>query len=387
MTDTITDTITAGTAAAAVTTLGTTAETAAALMARAARLARRGWYSTRPNPRVGCVIARDGAVLGEGWHQRAGEPHAEVLALRAAGERARGATAYVTLEPCNHQGRTPPCTRALIEAGVTRVVYGTRDPHRVAAGGLEVLRAAGIAVTGPLLEAECRALNPGFLARCERGRPRVRLKIATSLDGRTAMASGESQWITGPAARRDVQRLRAESCAIVTGIGTLLADDPRLTVRSEELTLDADQAPPIAQPLRVVVDSKLRIRPALRLFASPGEVLVATAAEPRAIAGATVTALPNGEGKVDLPALLSHLAERHCHEVLVEAGAKLAGAFLAAGLVDELVLYIAPKLLGSDGWPLAELPFTRLVEAIELRITDVRAVGEDWRITAQPRDR
>lgn len=363
----------------------TVAESPAALMARAARLARVGWFSARPNPRVGCVIVRDGQVVGEGWHRRSGEAHAEVLALRAAGDRARGAVAYVTLEPCNHQGRTPPCTRALITAGVERVIYGVRDPHPVAAGGLEVLRAAGIAVEGPLLEAECRALNPGFLARCERGRPRVRLKIAASLDGRTAMASGESQWITGPAARRDVQRLRAESCAIVAGIGTLLADDPRLTVRSEELTLDDGQAPPIAQPLRVVVDSQLRIHPRLRLFASPGEVLVAAAVEPRAIAGAGVISLPDPDGKVDLAALVSHLGERHCHEVLIEAGAKLAGAFLAAGLVDELVLYVAPKLLGSGGWPLAELPFTRLAEAIDLRVTDVRAVGDDWRVTAEPR--
>ena len=357
------------------------------LMARAVRLARLGWYSTRPNPRVGCVIARDDEVVGEGWHQRAGEPHAEVLALRAAGPRAQGATAYVTLEPCNHQGRTPPCTRALIEAGVARVVYGVRDPHPVAAGGIETLQAAGIAVEGPVLEAECRSLNPGFLTRCERGRPRVRLKIAASLDGRTAMANGESQWITGPAARRDVQRLRAESCAIITGIGTLLADDPRLTVRSEQLALDVDQAPPTAQPLRVVVDSKLRIRSGLRLFEDPGEVLVATATEPRTLAGAAVVKLPNGDGKVDLSALLDQLAERHCHEVLVEAGARLAGAFLTERLVDELVLYMAPKLLGSDGWPLAELTLTRLAEAIDLNITDVRAVGEDWRIIAQPRRR
>ena len=358
---------------------------AAGFMARAARLARLGWYSARPNPRVGCVIVHGGQVVGEGWHRRPGEPHAEVLALRAAGAMARGATVYVTLEPCNHQGRTPPCTQALIAAGVARVVYGVRDPHRVAAGGLETLQTAGIAIEGPLLEAQCRALNPGFIARWERGWPRVRLKIAASLDGRTAMASGESQWITGPAARRDVQHLRAESCAIVTGIGTVLADDPRLTVRTEELSLDEGQAPPTAQPLRVIVDSKLRIRSGLRLFDSGGEVLVATAAEPRTLANATVAALPDPKGKVDLSALLHHLGERHCHEVLVEAGAKLAGAFLAAGLVDQLVLYVAPKLLGSDGWPLAELPFTRLAEAIDLRLADVRAVGDDWRITAEPR--
>ncbi len=359
----------------------------AAAMARAVQLARRGWYSARPNPRVGCVIVRDGQVVGEGWHRRAGEPHAEVMALRAAAERARDATAYVTLEPCDHQGRTPPCTRALIEAGIARVVYGIRDPDCTAAGGVETLAAAGVAVTGPVLEAECRALNPGFLTTCERGWPRVRLKVAASLDGRTAMASGESQWITGPAARRDVQRLRAESCAIVTGVGTVLADDPRLTVRTEELALDPQVAAPVAQPLRVVVDSHLRVRGDLRLLAEPGPVLIATAVEPRALADAEVVALPDAGGRVDLAALLRHLGERQCHEVLVEAGARLAGAFLAAGLVDQLLVYLAPKLLGSEGWPLASLPFERLDEAIELDITDLRAVGEDWRITAEPRRR
>ncbi|MFZ5654921.1 MAG: bifunctional diaminohydroxyphosphoribosylaminopyrimidine deaminase/5-amino-6-(5-phosphoribosylamino)uracil reductase RibD [Pseudomonadota bacterium] len=360
---------------------------AASIMARAARLARRGWYSARPNPRVGCVLVRDGEVVGEGWHRRAGEPHAEVLALRAAGARARGATACVTLEPCDHQGRTPPCSRALIEAGIARVIYGVRDPHARAAGGLRTLAAAGIEVRGPVLEAECRALNPGFLLCHERGWPRVRLKVAASLDGRTAMASGESRWITGAAARRDVQCLRAESCAIVTGIGTLLADDPRLTVRREELDLAADCAPPDAQPLRVVVDSALRVRGDLRLFAEPGQVLIATAAAPRAVAGAEVIALPDAEGRVDLAALLRHLGERQCHEVLVEAGARLAGALLAQGLVDQLILYLAPKLLGSEGWPLASLPLHRLAEAIELDIVDLRAVGADWRLIAEPRRR
>ena len=360
---------------------------AADLMARAVRLARRGWYSARPNPRVGCVLVRDGEVVGEGWHRRAGEPHAEVLALRAAGAQARGATACVTLEPCAHQGRTPPCSQALIEAGITRVVYGVRDPHRRAAGGLQTLAAAGIEVQGPVLEAECRALNPGFLACHERGWPRVRLKVAASLDGRTAMASGESRWITGAAARRDVQRLRAESCAIVTGIGTVLADDPRLTVRPEELDLAADEVPPDVQPLRVVVDSRLRVRGDLRLFAEPGQVMIATAVEPRAVAGAEVIALPDAQGRVDLAALLRRLGERQCHEVLVEAGAKLAGALLAQGLVDQLILYLAPKLLGSEGWPLAQLPLARLAEAIDLDIVDLRAVGADWRILAEPRRR
>lgn len=357
----------------------------AAFMARALGLARRGWYSTRPNPRVGCVIVRDGAVVGEGWHQRAGGDHAEVVALAAAGDQAWGATAYVSLEPCNHQGRTPPCTRALSAAGVARVVYGARDPHRVASGGVQALLSAGLMVDGPVLEAECRALNPGFFANCERGLPRVTLKIAASLDGRTAMASGESRWITGAAARRDVQRLRAASGAIVTGIGTVLADDPALTVRGGELELPEGYAVPIEQPLRVVVDSHLRTRDDLRILREPGDVLIATAGAVRDVPGAQVIALPDADGRVDLDALVRHLGGRQCHDVLVEAGARLAGAFLSAGLVDELVLYVAPKLLGSLGWPLAALPFTRLAEAIDLTVTDVRAVGDDWRITALPR--
>lgn len=359
----------------------------AAFMAQALSLARRGWYSTQPNPRVGCVIVRDGIVVGTGWHRQAGDAHAEVAALAAAGARARGATAYVSLEPCNHQGRTPPCTGALIAAGIARVVYGAGDPHRVARGGAAALRDAGLQVDGPVLEAESRALNPGFFANCERGRPRVVLKIAASLDGRTAMASGESRWITGAAARRDVQRLRAASGAIVTGIGTVLADDPRLDVRAAELELPEGCAPPVEQPLRVVVDSHLRTRDDLRILQPPGEVLIATAGAVRDIPGAQLIALPDAEGRVDLQALLHHLGSLHCHDVLVEAGARLAGAFLRAGLVDELVLYLAPKLLGSDGWPLATLPFTRLAEAIDLTVTDLRAVGDDWRITALPKRR
>lgn len=359
----------------------------AAFMAQALSLARRGWYSTQPNPRVGCVIVRDGVAVGAGWHRYAGGAHAEVAALAAAGEQARGATAYVSLEPCNHQGRTPPCTRALIAAGIARVVYGAGDPHRDARGGAAALRDAGLQVDGPVLEAESRALNPGFFANCERGRPRVVLKIAASLDGRTAMASGESRWITGAAARRDVQRLRAASGAIVTGIGTVLADDPRLDVRVAELELPEECAPPVEQPLRVVVDSHLRARDDLRILQPPGRVLIATAGAVRDIPGAQLIALPDAAGRVDLEALLHHLGGLHCHDVLVEAGARLAGAFLRAGLVDELVLYLAPRLLGSDGWPLATLPFTRLAEAIDLTVTDVRAVGDDWRITALPRRR
>src|SRR5690554_5182799 len=245
-------------------------------MAMALGLARRGWYTARPNPRVGCVIARDGRVVAEGYHHRAGEPHAEINALAAAGASARGATAYVTLEPCNHQGRTGPCSQALIAAGISELVYAMADPHRAASGGLDSLRAAGVAVRGPLLEAEARALNPGFIKRCESGLPRVTVKLAMSVDGRTAMASGESQWITGPAARRDVQRLRAASDAVITGVGTVLRDDPALTVRAGELGLDNGEDIARQPPLRVIVDSALRTPAAARLLQLPGPVLIAT---------------------------------------------------------------------------------------------------------------
>lgn len=373
-------------------------------MVRAIQLARKGWYTARPNPRVGCVIVNRGAVVGEGWHQRAGQAHAEVAALSAAGTQARGGDAYVSLEPCNHQGRTPACSVALIEAGVRRVIYGVRDPHRVAAGGLEVLEQAGIEVLGPVLESEARALNPGFFAQCERGLPRVTLKIAASLDGRTAMASGESQWITGPEARRDVQRLRAENAAIITGVGTVLQDNPALTVRTSEFLPAGVDSELLAQPLRVIVDSSLRTTPDLRILQGAGEVLIATAVPESSIAevgmqlrdssaaraealdiislGRDCTDGGVGKQKVDLHALLKELGRRQRHDVLVEAGAKLAGAFLNAGLVDELVLYMAPKLMGSDGWPMAALPFAQMSQAIALNITDIRAVGKDWRITA-----
>lgn len=299
-------------------------------MARAIALAKNGWYTARPNPRVGCVIVRDGAVVGEGWHQRAGGAHAEANALAQAGERARGGTAYVSLEPCNHQGRTPPCAGALIKAGVERLVYGIADPHALASGGVQRLREAGIRVDGPLLEAEAAALNPGFVKRCKTGLPRVSLKLAASLDGRSAMASGESQWITGPAARSDVQRLRASHCAIVTGIGTVLQDDPAMTVRAEQLGLENGAEIAALQPVRIIVDSKLRIRPGLRILQGPGLVAVACAVAADRLAGidAPLYSLPNADGKVDLRALLELLAARECNDVLVEAGVKLAGAFL-----------------------------------------------------------
>lgn len=371
-------------------------------MVHAFQLAKKGWYTTRPNPRVGCVLVKDGQVIGEGWHHRAGESHAEVIALEGAGERARGADAYVSLEPCSHQGRTPACTSAIIEAGIRRVIYGTRDPHSVAAGGLESLEKAGIEVLGPVLEPEARELNPGFFAQCERGLPRVTLKIAASLDGRTAMASGESQWITAPAARLDVQRLRAGSAAIITGIGTVLQDDPAMTVRTESFVAEDERSKPLSQPLRVIVDSSLRIRSDLRILQEAGSVLIATAVPTQSIANAesrlqdsgvarngnldiislaeNIQGSEAGRQKVDLEALLKELGRRDCHDVLVEAGAKLAGAFLNAGLVDELLVYMAPKLMGSNGWPMAALPFQRMSEAIDLKIIDVRAIGRDWRI-------
>ncbi|MBZ9557551.1 MULTISPECIES: bifunctional diaminohydroxyphosphoribosylaminopyrimidine deaminase/5-amino-6-(5-phosphoribosylamino)uracil reductase RibD [Modicisalibacter] len=364
-------------------------------MARALTLARRGLYTTDPNPRVGCVLVKNRKVVGEGWHRRAGEPHAEIHALRDAGEAARGATAYVTLEPCSHQGRTGPCAQALIDAGVKRVVAAMGDPNpQVAGRGFAMLREAGVTVEVGLLEGEARALNPGFIARMERGRPFVRLKMAMSLDARTAMASGESQWITGPAARRQVQRLRARSSAVMTGVESVIFDNSRLTVRAEQLGLDADEAALAAsrQPLRVIVDSRLRLPLAAACLREPGRTLVATCARDearRAVleeAGAEVLCLPALEGRVDLDALLRHLAaEEGCNEVLLETGATLAGAMLDAELIDELQLFVAPTLLGGEARPLFALPgLERMAQQRPLRIDDIRAVGRDWRIIARP---
>lgn len=353
-------------------------------MAHALQLAERGLYTTDPNPRVGCVLVRDGDVVGEGWHECAGEPHAEVHALRAAGERARGATAYVTLEPCCHHGRTPPCSEALIAAGVVRVVVAMQDPNpRVAGGGLAQLQAAGIATAHGLLAAEAEALNPGFAMRMRRGRPYVRCKLAMSLDGRTAMASGESKWITGEHARADVQRLRARSGAIVTGIGTLLADDPALTARLPEGVT--------RQPLRVVLDHALRTPPTARLLREPGTTLVIGTSEeetPREAllaAGAEIVLLDAPHGRMALADVLEILAAREINEVLVEAGARIAGAFLQAGLIDELVIYMAPALLGDGARGLFHLPaLERMDQKIALDIRDIRKVGADWRIAAVP---
>lgn len=349
-------------------------------MARALRLAVRGLYTTTPNPRVGCVLVRDGRIVGEGWHEKAGQPHAEVHALAAAGELARGATAYVTLEPCSHFGRTPPCADALIKAGVNRVVAAMQDPNPEVAGkGLERLRLAGIETSSGLLEAEARELNIGFVSRMGRGRPWVRLKVAMSLDGRTALNNGISQWITGAAARRDAHAWRARACAMMTGIGTVRDDDPQLTVR--------EVATP-RQPLRVLLDGWLEVRPAARIIAG-GNALVYSSVEDESRAaalreqGAEVVVLPDGTGKVDLPAMLRDLAGRGINEVMVEAGARLNGALLKAGCIDELLIYQAPVLLGDKARGMATLPeLTELGGKIRLDIFETRRIGEDLRLRA-----
>ena len=357
-------------------------------MARAIELARKGLYTTHPNPRVGCVIVRDGQIVGEGWHVRAGEPHAEVHALRAAGALARGATAYVTLEPCSHHGRTPPCAEGLVNAGVARVVAAMQDPNPEVAGrGLKRLADAGIEVRCGVLESQARALNQGFLKRMEHGLPFVRVKLAMSLDGRTAMASGESQWITGPAARSAVQRLRAQASVVITGADTVLADGARLTVRADELGLDAEQTALAMSraPLRVLIDGRLRV-PLDAPFFKAGPALVATCVPPaeQYRTGPECLVIPGENGQIDLRQLLQALAARDVNEVLVEAGPRLAGAFAEQGLVDEYQIFIAAKFLGSTARPLLELPLTRMSEASELKIIEMRAVGDDWRVTAIP---
>lgn len=350
-------------------------------MSRALALARQGLTSTHPNPRVGCVLLRAGEVVGEGAHRRAGEPHAEVHALRAAGERAAGATAYVTLEPCNHHGRTPPCVDALIAARVARVVMAVEDPNPAVAGqGAARLQAAGIRVERGLLAAEARALNRGFFSRMERGRPWLILKLAASLDGRTATASGESQWITGAAARADVHRLRAEAGAVLVGAETVLADNPRLTVRDGEAT-----AP--RPPDRIVIDSRARVPPQAQVWQDDGARRYwLTATEGAAPEGVVRRVLPTGSGgRLDLPAALTALAAEGVNDLLVEAGSQLAGAFLAAGLVDELRLYLAPRLLGAAGRGLADLPGLKsLSDAPAFRIAELRQLDGDLRLTLFP---
>jgi diaminohydroxyphosphoribosylaminopyrimidine deaminase / 5-amino-6-(5-phosphoribosylamino)uracil reductase len=359
------------------------------MMARALQLARRGRYSAMPNPHVGCVLVRDGLIIGEGFTCPAGGNHAEIEALQAAGD-AKGATAYVTLEPCSHQGKTGPCADALVKAGVTRVVAAMLDPNpQVSGQGLAKLRAAGVVVECGLLESEARAVIPGFIGRMTRGRGRVRAKMAMSLDGRTAMASGESQWITGPAARQDVQRLRAMSCAIVTGVGTVLADDCSLTVRAAELGLAPEDAQLAAkrQPLRVVMDSHLQTPPGAKVFDGSAPSLLchdSTVVVPESLRAtpAEYLALQRGESGLDLSGLMDHLAAQQCNEILVESGPRLAGALLQAGLLDELIVYMAPALLGNEARPLLELPLQHMSEKVQLNLKDVRKVGADWRFTA-----
>ncbi len=353
-------------------------------MARALQLAELGLYSTDPNPRVGCVIVNAGRIVGEGFHARAGEGHAEVHALAAAGGAARGATVYVTLEPCAHHGRTPPCAEALLAAGVARVVYASGDPNPLVSGaGVARLAAAGVSVQSGLLAGQAEALNVGFFSRLRRGRPWLRVKLGASLDGRTALANGSSQWLTSEAARADVQRLRARSSAVLSGASTVDRDDARLTVRDVNLQLRG------RLPLRVILDPGLVLRPTARLFSETGPVLILTGSGDAAAQAALTkvgaeVVVASGGGR-DLAQVLGLLGERGLNEVLVEAGPRLAGSFISAGLVDEFVLYLAPHLLGHDGAPLAMLPMLDdLGDRWEFRYTDVRQIGPDLRLTLVP---
>lgn len=363
-------------------------------MARALELAEHGLMTTGVNPRVGCVLVKDGQVIGEGWHERAGEAHAEVMALsdaRRRGHEAKGATAYVTLEPCAHQGKTPPCAEALINAGVSRVVTAMEDPNPLVAGkGFARLQAAGILVAAPLMASESEALNVGFVKRMRTGLPWVRLKMAGSLDGRSALANGQSQWITGPEARADGHRFRARAQAIITGVGTVIEDDPNLTVRDVALPIgQSGQTVALAAPLRVVLDSHLRMPATAKIL--QGGCLVATASNDAVktdalrAAGAEVLCVPDTHGRVDLSALFRALADRGVNEVHVEGGARLSGVLLKAGLVDELLAYMAPCILGSEarGW-FDDLNLTTLDQKIALRFQDVRMIGANLRIVARP---
>lgn len=362
------------------------------LMQRALVLAERGLLTTRPNPAVGCVIAHQDKVVGEGYHERAGGPHAEVHALREAGEAARGATAYVTLEPCAHHGRTPPCAAALVAAGVARVVAAGLDPNpKVAGAGLAHLRKHGIATASGLLEAQARELNAGFLSRFERGRPWLRLKLATSLDGHTALGNGVSQWITSTAARQDVQLWRARSGAILTGADTVIADDPAHTVRiMADGTPCTAEASDIPQPMRIVADTRLRTPASARLLTQPGRVVVAHASESttgnRVIeAGAELLAAPRDDAGLRLDWLLTWLAQQDINDVFTEAGPKLLGALLAAGLVDEVLWYLAPNLLGLNAREALTIgPFEKMADRIDLRLLEHTRVGADLRLRLKP---
>ena len=362
-------------------------------MARALQLAARGVYTTHPNPRVGCVIIKDDKVVGEGWHQRAGEGHAEINALVQAGEKARGATVYVTLEPCCHHGRTPPCTDTLIDAGVRRVVAAMIDPNpKVAGKGIGQLRSAGIDVETGVCQSQAEALNPGHVMRARASRPYIRCKLAMTLDGRTATASGESKWITSAAARSDVQRYRARSSAVMTGSGTVLADDPLLNVRWGEISdLDHEiDINKIAPPWRIILDTGLRTPVSSRMFQVPGPVMIACANENSdargrlEAKGAIVKHFPEKDGKVDLMSVMNHLCDLKINEIMLEAGPVLSGAMLQAGLIDELIVYAAPRLMGDAARGLFTLPgLDTMAEAVDVDIMDVRAVGADWRITAR----
>jgi diaminohydroxyphosphoribosylaminopyrimidine deaminase/5-amino-6-(5-phosphoribosylamino)uracil reductase len=352
-----------------------------AFMGQALDLARRGLYTTTPNPRVGAVVVKDSTIVGTGWHEKAGLPHAEAIALREAGERARGATLYVNLEPCSHYGRTPPCADALIAAGIGRVVAAMQDPNpEVAGAGFAKLRTAGVAAESGVMEDEARELNIGFVSRMTRGRPWVRMKIAASLDGRTALANGKSQWITGEAARRDGHHWRARACAVLTGAGTVNEDDPQLNVRDV-------QTP--RQPLKVLIDSRLEVRPEARLFES-GRTLVIAAREDKAKAealrkrGAEVVFIPNPQGKTELMSVMRELGKRGVNELHVEAGTRLNGSLLREACVDELLAYLAPSVIGDSGrgmFALSEL--TELAQQARLSFRELTRIGEDLRIIAR----
>jgi diaminohydroxyphosphoribosylaminopyrimidine deaminase/5-amino-6-(5-phosphoribosylamino)uracil reductase len=345
-----------------------------AMMRRALELAEKGMFTTTPNPRVGCVVTREEQIVGEGWHEKAGAPHAEVIALEQAGKLATGASVYVNLEPCNHHGRTPPCVEKITRSGVKRVVAAMRDPNPKASGGGKALEAAGIRFEDGLMEGEARELNIGFVSRVTRGRPWVRLKIAATLDGRTALNDGTSQWITGAEARRDGHRWRARACAILTGIGTVRADDPRLTVREVETP---------RQPLRVIVDSRLETPPTARIL--EGDKVLIFSATPGTLPNAEVVPLPNPDKKVELPKMLEELARRGVNELHVEAGFRLNGSLAREGCVDEYLVYLNPSFLGDGAQGMLALPaFASLDKRLKLKVLAVDRLGGDLRVLARP---
>lgn len=361
-------------------------------MARALRLAERGLYTTEPNPRVGCVLVKDGQIIGEGWHKKAGELHAERNALAVAGDAAEGCTAYVTLEPCSHYGRTPPCSLGLIEAKVSRVVAAMQDPNPLVAGkGIKMLEEAGIQVDVGLMEQQATAINPGFIKRMSTGMPYVRCKLAMSMDGRTAMANGESKWITGPEARADVQRMRARSSVVLTGIGTVLADDPSMNVRAELDTFPGTESEDYRrQPIRAVLDSQLHMPLDAQMLSLPGQTWVLTAeniakhkvARLEQVGAKVLQVVSDDQNHLNLQQVMKMLATEGCNEIMIEAGATLAGAALQAGLVDELVVYQASHLMGDEARGLVNLPgLKHMSQRIQMKFSDVRMVGDDIRIT------